>query len=65
MRQRFSGITKKGRNLFHCFRYARIILKTWWWRSGLPWASRPGPSQEAAWPPPVGPAAEEPLERQV
>jgi glycosyltransferase involved in cell wall biosynthesis len=30
MRQRFSGTTKKGGNIFYGFRYARVIGKTWW-----------------------------------
>lgn len=30
MRQRLSGASKKGGNLFYGFRYARVIFKTWW-----------------------------------
>jgi glycosyltransferase involved in cell wall biosynthesis len=30
MRQRISGVSKKGGNLFYGFRYARVIAKTWW-----------------------------------
>jgi hypothetical protein len=30
MRQRLSGTTKKGDNLFYGLRYARVIGKTWW-----------------------------------
>ena len=30
MRQRMSGASKKGGNLFYGFRYARVIGKTWW-----------------------------------
>ncbi|HEY5985935.1 MAG TPA: hypothetical protein VIV12_06040, partial [Streptosporangiaceae bacterium] len=30
MRQRFSGTTKKGGNIFYGLRYARVIGKTWW-----------------------------------
>jgi glycosyltransferase involved in cell wall biosynthesis len=30
MRQRFSGDSKKGGNLFYGLRYARVIGKTWW-----------------------------------
>jgi glycosyltransferase involved in cell wall biosynthesis len=30
MRQRLSGESKKGGNLFYGFRYARVITKTWW-----------------------------------
>ena len=30
MRQRLSGVSKKGGNLFYGFRYARVIARTWW-----------------------------------
>ncbi len=30
MRQRLSGDSKKGGNLFYGFRYARVITNTWW-----------------------------------
>ena len=30
MRQRISGTSKKGGNLFYGLRYARVIRKTWW-----------------------------------
>jgi glycosyltransferase involved in cell wall biosynthesis len=30
MRQRISGVTKKGDNLFYGLRYARVIGRTWW-----------------------------------
>ena len=30
MRQRLSGVSKKGGNLFYGFRYARVITRTWW-----------------------------------
>ncbi len=30
MRQRLSGVTKKGDNLFYGLRYARVIGRTWW-----------------------------------
>ena len=30
MRQRLSGTSKKGGNLFYGLRYARVIRKTWW-----------------------------------
>jgi len=30
MRQRMSGASKKGGNLFYGLRYARVIAKTWW-----------------------------------
>jgi hypothetical protein len=30
MRQRISGASKKGGNLFYGLRYARVIRKTWW-----------------------------------
>jgi glycosyltransferase involved in cell wall biosynthesis len=30
MRQRMSGTTKKGGNVFYGLRYARVIGKTWW-----------------------------------
>jgi glycosyltransferase involved in cell wall biosynthesis len=30
MRQRLSGVSKKGGNLFYGLRYARVITKTWW-----------------------------------
>jgi glycosyltransferase involved in cell wall biosynthesis len=30
MRQRISGVSKKGGNLFYGFRYARVIARTWW-----------------------------------
>jgi hypothetical protein len=30
MRERLSGTSKKGGNLFYGLRYARVIVKTWW-----------------------------------
>ena len=30
MRERLSGTSKKGGNLFYGVRYARVIAKTWW-----------------------------------
>ena len=30
MRRRFAGGSKKGHNVLYGFRYARVILKTWW-----------------------------------
>lgn len=30
MRQRISGVSKKGGNLFYGLRYARVITQTWW-----------------------------------
>jgi hypothetical protein len=30
MRERFSGTSKKGGNLFYGLRYARVIARTWW-----------------------------------
>ena len=30
MRQRISGISKKGDNLLYGMRYARVIARTWW-----------------------------------
>jgi glycosyltransferase involved in cell wall biosynthesis len=30
MRQRISGVTKKGDNVFYGMRYARVIGRTWW-----------------------------------
>lgn len=30
MRKRFAGASKKGHNVLYGFRYARVILKTWW-----------------------------------
>jgi glycosyltransferase involved in cell wall biosynthesis len=34
MRKRFAGTSKKGHNLLYGFRYARVILKTWWRERG-------------------------------
>jgi glycosyltransferase involved in cell wall biosynthesis len=41
MRQRLSGESKKGGNLFYGFRYARVITKTWWRERRRPIPSRP------------------------
>jgi glycosyltransferase involved in cell wall biosynthesis len=30
MRKRTAGVSKKGHNLLYGFRYARVILRTWW-----------------------------------
>src|SRR3712207_7032958 len=30
MRKRLAGQSKKGNNVLYGFRYARVILKTWW-----------------------------------
>ncbi len=35
MHQRSAGATKKGRNLVYGFRYARVVIGTWW-REGCP-----------------------------
>ena len=50
MRQRLSGVSKKGGNLFYGFRYARVITRTWWRERrtaphppARPMASVPGP----------------------
>src|SRR6266702_2174753 len=61
MRQRLSGTTKKGGNLFYGLRYARVIGKTWWRERravGRPAADTAG-SRPAA---PVGATADEPQE---
>ena len=34
MRKRTAGESKKGHNLLYGFRYARVILKTWWRERG-------------------------------
>jgi len=41
MRQRLSGESKKGGNLFYGFRYARVITKTWWRERRRPIPARP------------------------
>ena len=40
MRKRLAGQSKKGNNLLYGFRYARVILTTWWRERGA--ARRPG-----------------------
>jgi len=30
MRRRAAGESKKGHNVLYGFRYARVILRTWW-----------------------------------
>ena len=44
MRQRISGVTKKGDNLFYGLRYARVIGRTWWRERG---AARRSPGRIA------------------
>ncbi len=45
MRQRLSGTSKKGDNLFYGLRYARVITATWWRESR---AARRGRARDAA-----------------
>ena len=48
MRQRLSGVTKKGDNLFYGLRYARVIGRTWWRERQLaPRGARRGPLPQA------------------
>jgi glycosyltransferase involved in cell wall biosynthesis len=51
MRQRISGVSKKGGNLFYGFRYARVIAKTWWRerrRAHAPVGTRPASTGPAS-----------------
>jgi glycosyltransferase involved in cell wall biosynthesis len=45
MRQRLSGASKKGGNVFYGLRYARVIAKTWWRERK---AARPASAREPA-----------------
>jgi hypothetical protein len=45
MRQRLSGASKKGGNVFYGLRYARVIGKTWWRERK---AARPAPARQPA-----------------
>lgn len=53
MRQRFSGMTKKGGNVFYGLRYARVIGKTWW-RERRPAGRPPARATVRRSAPPVG-----------
>lgn len=58
MRQRLSGVTKKGDNLFYGLRYARVIGRTWWRERRLTARDlprRPAPQVAASGPVPGGP----------
>jgi len=50
MRQRLSGVSKKGGNVFYGLRYARVIGKTWWRERK---AARPASARQPAQPTPL------------
>lgn len=51
MRQRLSGTSKKGGNLFYGLRYARVIAKTWLRERRDATPTRPAPTRPAPIPP--------------